>query len=194
MRKTTIKRETKETKIELTLNLDGKGECNINTPAGFFNHMMETFCKHGLFDLNIKAEGDVEVDYHHLVEDVGICLGLAIDKILDKKEKINRFGWAIVPMDEALAQTSIDISGRPLLSYKVKMRNQKIGEFDTELVGEFFKALADNAKLTLHIRVFEGNNAHHIVESIFKSVSKSLRQAVTINSHIKGVLSTKDVI
>ncbi len=194
MRQTTIKRETKETNIELTLNLDGKGECDINTPAGFFNHMMETFCKHGLFDLDIKAEGDVEVDYHHLVEDVGICLGLAIDKILDKKEKINRFGWAIVPMDEALAQTSIDISGRPLLSYKVKMRNQKIGEFDTELVGEFFKALADNAKLTLHIRVFEGNNAHHIVESIFKSVSKSLRQAVTINSHIKGVLSTKDVI
>ncbi len=194
MRKAIIERKTRETEIRLKLNIDGVGKCKVNTPAGFFNHMLESFCKHGLFDIEIEAKGDIEVGFHHLVEDIGICLGMAFDKALKKREKIVRFGWSIVPMDEALVLSSIDISGRPLLVYKVKMKNQKIGEFDTELVEEFFKALSDNAKITLHINLFYGNNAHHIVEAVFKSVSKSLAQASSISQKIKGVLSTKDVI
>ncbi|MBN1899527.1 MAG: imidazoleglycerol-phosphate dehydratase HisB [Spirochaetes bacterium] len=194
MRKVTVERKTKETNIKLGLNLDGEGRYKVNTPAGFFNHMLESFCKHGLFDIEIEAAGDTEVDFHHLVEDVGICLGQALDKALAKREKINRFGWAVVPMDEALVMSSIDISGRPLLVYDVDIKKQKVGEYDTELTEEFLKALSDNAKLCLHVRLLNGANAHHTIEAIFKSISKSLKAAVSINPLIKGVLSTKDVI
>ena len=134
MRQAVITRKTKENDISLKLNLDGKGESKIDVPKGFFNHMLETFTKHALFDLEIKAQGDIEIDYHHIVEDIGICLGQAFDKALGDKKQINRFGWAVVPMDEALILCSIDISGRPVFKYKIKLKSSKIGEFDTELI------------------------------------------------------------
>jgi imidazoleglycerol-phosphate dehydratase len=194
MRKSDVYRKTKETEIRLKLNIDGKGKCDLNFKAGFFNHMLENFCKHSLFDIQIDAKGDIDVDFHHLVEDIGICLGEAFSKALGKKEKITRFGWAVVPMDETLVLSAVDISGRPFLGWNVKIKSQKIGSFDTELIKEFFKAFVDNSKITLHIILLSGNNTHHIIEAIFKSVSKALSFSVAINEKIDGVPSTKNVL
>ncbi len=194
MRQASIKRKTKETNIALKLNLDGKGDSKIDVPKGFFNHMLETFAKHAIFDLEIKAQGDIEVDYHHIVEDIGICLGQALNKALGDKKQINRFGWAVVPMDEALTLCSIDISGRPVFKYDVKLKTSKVGEFDTELIKEFFKAFSDNSRMSLHINTLYSSNSHHTIESVFKSFSQALKIAVRINKNIKGIPSVKDVI
>ncbi len=194
IRQAKITRMTKETSIILKLDLDGKGDCKIDVPSSFFKHMLETLIKHSLFDLEIKAHGDTEVDFHHVVEDIGICLGRALNDALGEKKQINRFGWAVVPMDEALTLCSIDISGRPVLKYDVKLKKMKIGKFATELIKEFFKAFSDNSKIALHINNFYGTNSHHIIESVFKAFSQALRIAVGINKNIKGVPSVKNVI
>ncbi len=194
MRKAEIKRKTGETDIMLKLCLDGNGKSKIDIPQGFLTHMLETFSKHSLFNLDIQAKGDIHVDFHHLVEDIGICLGQAFDKALGDKKQINRFGWAVVPMDEALTLCSLDISGRPVLNWDVKIKHSKVGEFDTELIKEFFKAFTDNSKITLHLNSLHGANAHHTIESIFKSFSKACQIAVAINKNIEGVPSVKDVI
>ncbi len=194
MRKAEIKRKTKETDITLKINLDGNGTSKIDIPKGFFIHMLETFAKHSSIDLEIKARGDIEVDFHHIVEDIGICLGQAVNNALGNKKQINRFGWAVVPMDEALTLCSIDIGGRPAFKYKVKIKNSKVGDFDTELIKEFFKAFSDNSKINLHFNTFYGTNGHHIIESVFKSFSQAMKAAVRIDKKAKGVPSVKNVI
>lgn len=194
MRTSEINRKTGETDISLKIDLDGKGKSSIDVPQGFITHMLETFAKHALFDLEIKAKGDIHVDFHHLVEDIGICLGQAIDKALGDKKQITRFAWAVVPMDEALTLCSIDISGRSVLKYNVKIEPSKVGDFDTELINEFFKAVADNAKIALHIKNLDGSNAHHTIESVFKAFSKAMKIAVQIDKKVEGVPSVKDVI
>lgn len=194
MRKAEITRKTKETNITLKLNLDGKGESKIDAPKGFFNHMLETFAKHSSIDLEIRAKGDIDVDFHHIIEDIGICLGQVFNEALGDKKQINRFGWAVVPMDEALTLCSVDICGRSAFKYNVKLKNPKVGDFDTELIKEFIKAFSDNSKIALHINTFYGNNSHHIIESIFKSFSQALKIAVKIDKNIKGIPSVKDVI
>lgn len=194
MREEKIYRKTKETEINVKINIDGVGEYNINTPVGFLNHMLETFSKHSLIDLEIYAKGDIEVDYHHIIEDIGICMGEALNKALGNKENIKRFGWSVVAMDEALVLSSVDISGRPFLNWDVKLKKEKLGNIDTELFKEFFNSFVNTAKITLHIKLLSGSNSHHIIEAIFKSVSKSIAQAIKIDKKIKGVPSTKDVL
>jgi len=178
-RKATISRTTKETKVGLSLNLDGKGAASVHTGVGFFDHMLDLLSRHGLFDLEVTAEGDLQVDAHHTVEDVGIVLGQALEKALGDKRGIYRYGWAIVPMDESLAQVAIDLSGRPAFVFNAIFTGPTIGEFHTELVEEFFKALATTAKMNLHVAVPYGTNNHHIAEAIFKATAKALRQAVS---------------
>ncbi len=173
-----IKRTTKETAIDLKLSLYGEGKCDINIEIGFFRHMLESFCKHSGINLEITAKGDIDVDFHHTVEDIGICLGMAFDKALGEKKGIKRFGWAIVPMDDSLTTTAIDISGRPYLVYNVNFPTEKIGNFNVELFKEFFKAFSDNAKMNLHIKNEYGENSHHIIESVFKSFAKAMQEAV----------------
>ena len=193
-RKATIKRETSETKIALSLELDGKGKGEVKSPIGLLNHMLNLFAKHGLFNLKIVACGDIEVDQHHLSEDLGICLGEAIKKALGDKKGICRFGFAMLPMDEALVAISIDISGRPFLSYNVPKRRRK-GEFDTELLEEFFKGLVNHSGITLHINLLYGENLHHIIEAIFKGLARTLDQATKIDQRIKSSIpSTKGSI
>jgi len=195
MRVTTIKRETKETQIECTLNLDGSGICAVQTGIPFFDHMMEAFTRHSLMDLGLTCHGDLEVDDHHSVEDCGIVIGQAIGKLLGDRAGITRFGDAIVPMDEALIMTAVDISGRGALFFDVDMPIEVIGTFDTTLAKEFFIALATNAGITLHIRELAGENAHHIVECTFKSVARALMMAVRIDPRHDGkVPSTKGVL
>ncbi|MBU1078224.1 MAG: imidazoleglycerol-phosphate dehydratase HisB [Spirochaetes bacterium] len=194
MRKAEVKRKTGETDIVLKIDLDGKGKNRIDIPQGFITHMLQTFSKHSLIDLDIQAKGDIEVDFHHIVEDIGICLGQAFDKALGDKKQINRFGWAVIPMDEALTLCSIDISGRPVFKYDVKTSPPKVGDFDVELIREFFKAFSDNAKIALHINNLAGSNAHHAIESVFKAFSKACQIAVAINKKSEGVPSIKNVI
>jgi len=186
-----ISRQTKETKVKLSLNLDGTGKTSTQTGVGFFDHMLELLGRHGLIDLTVQAEGDLQVDSHHTVEDVGIVLGQALDKALGDKRGIFRYGWAIVPMDETLAQVAIDLSGRPAFVYNVKYFAGAIGNFPVELVEEFFKAVAINGKLNLHINVPYGGNNHHIAEAIFKATAKALRQAITLDPRNADVPSTK---
>ena len=174
-----VTRQTKETRVRIALNLDGTGKSSPETGVGFFNHMLDLLSRHSLIDLTVNAEGDLEVDPHHTVEDVGIVLGQAIDKAVGDKRGIYRYGWAIVPMDESLAQVAIDLSGRPAFVFKVKFPRGSIGEFPVELVEEFFKSIATNAKMNLHISVPYGTNNHHISEAIFKATAKALRQAVS---------------
>lgn len=190
-RKTELNRQTGETKVQVSLNLDGAGKSAVETGVGFFNHMLDLLSRHSLIDLSIHAEGDLDVDSHHTVEDVGIVLGQSIDKALGDKRGIHRYGWAIVPMDESLAQVALDLSGRPAFVFNVQFKGPKIGTFDVELVAEFFKSLATNAKMNLHISVPYGENNHHIAEAIFKAIAKALRQAVTIDPRNPGVPSTK---
>jgi imidazoleglycerol-phosphate dehydratase len=189
-----IFRQTKETKVKLSLNLDGTGKTSAETGVGFFDHMLELLGRHSLIDLSAHAEGDLQVDSHHTVEDVGIVLGQALDKALGDKRGIFRYGWAIVPMDETLAQVAIDLSGRAAFVYNVTYLGEKVGTFPVELIEEFFKAFATNGKLNLHINVAYGTNNHHISESIFKATAKALRQAVGLDSRNPDVPSTKGTL
>ncbi len=195
MRKVTINRKTKETDINLTLNLDGKGESQINTGCGFFNHMLELFTRHARFDLSVNCVGDIEVDYHHTVEDIGIVLGQAVKKALGDMKGIVRYGSTILPMDESLIMTAIDISGRSYLKLDLPTRASKIGDFPLELIEEFFLAFVRHAGLTLHVVKMAGTNAHHIVEGAFKSFARSLKSAVSIDKEFANEIpSTKGVL
>lgn len=186
-----VERRTEETYIKLELDLDGKGEYKIDTSIQFLDHMLSLFAKHGLFDLKIKARGDREVDYHHLVEDIGICLGKAINYALKEKIGIVRYGEAFVPMDEALVLLSLDLSGRPYLAFDLTLKKKRVGAFDTELVEEFFRALTNSGKVTLHLRQFAGRNTHHLIEAAFKALGRALGRATEIDKRIKGIPSTK---
>ena len=186
-----LSRQTKETKIELSLDLDGKGVASVHTGVGFFDHMLDLLSRHGLLDLDVDAEGDLQVDQHHTVEDVGIVLGQALEKALGDKRGICRYGWANVPMDESLAQVALDLSGRPAFVFNVVFTGPAIGDFASELVEEFFKALATSARMNLHIAVPYGTNNHHIAEAIFKATAKALRQAVSPDPRNPNVPSTK---
>jgi imidazoleglycerol-phosphate dehydratase len=190
-RKASITRETKETKIKVDLNLDGSGKHKISTSIPFFDHMLSLLAAHSLIDLNILARGDTQIDDHHTVEDIGICLGKAIKEALGDKAGIRRYGSAFIPMDETLASVHLDISGRPGLVYQLPLRRRKIGNFDTELVKEFFQALANNAAITIHAQVAYGSNSHHMVEGLFKALGRALRQAVDKDEKMPGIPSTK---
>ncbi|MDE1889141.1 MAG: imidazoleglycerol-phosphate dehydratase HisB [Planctomycetota bacterium] len=190
----TISRKTKETQVELTINIDGEGTSKISTGVGFLDHMLDLLTKHALFDLTIKASGDRIVDDHHTVEDVGICLGQAINKALGDKKGIQRFSNTSVPMQETLANIAIDISGRPALVFNVAFHTEKIGNFDAELIEEFLKAFITHAGINLHVNVPYGTNAHHIAEAIFKGLAKALESAVRIDERIKDVPSTKGLL
>ena len=190
-RRATIERNTTESRIKIGLALDGTGERQISTTIPFLDHMLDLLGKHGLFDLTVKASGDTHIDDHHTVEDIGIALGEAFKKALGKKEGIRRFGTAWVPLDETLAQVTVDLSGRPFLVYNVKLPHRRIKGFDLYLFEDFFQALATHAAMNLHINVPYGRNPHHIMESVFKAMAKALDQAVSLDSRIKGVLSTK---
>lgn len=195
MRTSTIIRRTAETDIHLTLDLDGTGAGEIDTGCGFLNHMLTLLKKHGRFDLTVKCVGDTDVDDHHTVEDIGICLGMAFADALGDMGGVNRYGSAILPMDEALILSAVDLSGRDTLVYALDIPTQKIGAFDTELVKEFWLGFVRKANVTLHIRQLSGENSHHIVEGAFKSVARSLRQAVAIDASLNGEIpSTKGVL
>lgn len=190
-----ISRQTKETKIDLSINLDGAGTGAAETGIGFFDHMLDLLTRHSLIDLTVRAEGDLDVDAHHTVEDVGIVLGQALEKALGDKRGIYRYGWAIVPMDETLAQVAIDLSGRAAFVYNVNFKATTVGSFDVELVNEFFKALATTARMNLHINVPYGDNTHHIAEAIFKATAKALRQAISLDpAAANAVPSTKGTL
>jgi imidazoleglycerol-phosphate dehydratase len=184
-------RKTKETEITAELELDGGGAAEIQTGIPFFNHMLEIFTRHGLFDIKIQAKGDIEIDYHHTVEDVGLTLGQAFKEALGDKQGISRFGEATVPLDEALAQVVVDLSGRPYLAYNVKIRTGRVGDFDTDLPHEFFQALANQLGMNLHMNVTQGENPHHIIEACFKALARAMGKATRMDERIKGVLSTK---
>lgn len=194
MRKFSISRETAETKIELDLNIDGSGSSDIQTGIGFFDHMLTLLTKHGLFDLKVRCDGDLEVDQHHSVEDVGIALGQAFHEAIGTKEGINRYASVTIPMDEALTNVSLDISGRAYLVYNVEGLKDKVGNFDTELVEEFFQAFSSNAKINLHINLLYGRNTHHMIEAIFKGFGRALDEATLKSKRIKGIPSTKGVL
>ena len=195
MRYAEIQRKTKETDILLTLDLDGTGKSDIDTGCGFLNHMLTLFASHGRFDLTVKCVGDTDVDFHHTVEDIGICLGQAFEKALGEKRGITRYGHFILPMDEALILTAADISGRCCLCYDLDIPAQKIGSFDSELVQEFFLGFVRNCQMSLHIRKLEGTNSHHIAEGAFKSVARTLKAAVAIDNAAKNEIpSTKGVL
>lgn len=192
-RKITLTRKTFETGIELSLNLDGTGQCNVSTGVGFFDHMMTLFTKHGRFDLTLKATGDA-ADNHHVLEDIGILLGKAFAEALGDKAGITRYAFQFTPMDEALCRICIDISGRSYLVYDVPLTREYIGEFETEMLEEFFIAFTNNSKMTIHVASLYGRNNHHIVEGIFKCFGRTLKQAVAIDPNVKGVPSTKGVL
>ena len=195
MRTAEIKRTTAETDIALTLNLDGKGSGVIDTGVGFLNHMLTLFAKHGRFNLNVTCNGDTDVDDHHTAEDIGICLGQAFTNALGDKRGIRRYGSMILPMDEALILTAIDLSGRTCLVYGLEIPTEKVGTFDTELVEEFFQAFARTAACNLHIKQLAGTNSHHIIEGAFKSVARSLKEAVSIDPEFADdIPSTKGVL
>ena len=189
-----VERKTKETEILAELELDGRGRSEIQTGIPFFNHMLEIFARHGLFDLKLKAKGDIEIDYHHTVEDVGLTLGQAFKEALGDKHGIRRFGEASVPLDEALAWVVVDLSGRPYLSYNVKIRPGRVGDFDTDLPHEFFQAFANQLGMNLHINVTQGENPHHIIEACFKALARAMESATRIDPRIQGVLSTKGTL
>lgn len=186
-----ISRETKETRVSVRLDLDGSGVVSAKTGVGFFDHMLDLLGRHSLIDLSVEASGDLQVDAHHTVEDVGIVLGQALDKALGDKRGIYRYGWAIVPMDETLAQVAMDLSGRTAFVYNARFSGGFVGQFPVELVEEFFKAFATSAKLNLHINVQYGTNNHHVSEAIFKATAKALRQAVALDPRNSDVPSTK---
>lgn len=187
----TYSRKTNETQIDITFNIDGKGKANIDTGIGFFDHMLNNFARHGLFDLDVKVKGDLFVDCHHTIEDTGIALGIAIKQALGDKKSIKRYGSVILPMDESLVLCSLDLSGRPYLNFDAEFTVDKVGEFDTEMVKEFFHAIAYAVGMNLHIKMLESGNNHHMIEGSFKAFSKSLDNATMIDERIEDVLSTK---
>lgn len=193
-RKVTVNRETKETKINLSFDIDGTGNAKIDTGIGFFDHMLEGFVKHGLFDATLNVEGDLHVDSHHTVEDTGIVLGEAIQKAIGDKKGIKRYGHMILPMDDALVLCAIDLCGRPYFSYEAEFSNDRIGYLDTELIREFFYAVSYSAAMNLHIKVISGINSHHIAEAMFKSFAKALDMATSYDERITDVLSTKGTL
>ena len=190
-RTSTINRKTKETDIRLTLNVDGNGKSEISTGVGFFDHMLEGFSKHGFFDLNVTVEGDLQVDAHHTVEDTGIVLGEAIANAIADKKGIRRYGSFILPMDDALVLCAIDLCGRPYFNYNLEFPTEKIGDFDTELIREFFYAISYKCGMNLHMKLLDGINSHHIAEAAFKAFAKALDQACGYDERIEGILSTK---
>ena len=190
-RTATVTRGTAETDIRVTLNLDGRGRYEIETGVPFLNHMLEIFARHGFFDLSVSARGDVEVDDHHTVEDVGLCLGQGFREALGDKAGIRRFGEATVPLDEALVTTVVDLSGRPFFVYDVRIEQAKIGSFDVELIHDFLLAFTNQAALNLHVRMASGRNPHHVVEAVFKSLARALDFATQRDPRLSGVLSTK---
>jgi imidazoleglycerol-phosphate dehydratase len=190
-RSATIDRHTRETRIRLTLTLDGTGASAIDSPVPFMNHMLDLLARHGFFDLEVKAEGDVEVDDHHTVEDLGICLGQVFSRALGERQGIRRYGSGTVPMDEALAAVHIDFSGRARLVFNVPLGKAKVGTFDVELVEEFFAAFCNHAKANVHVNLAYGNNLHHIIEAVFKAFGRALDEATGFDPRIEGVLSTK---
>jgi imidazoleglycerol-phosphate dehydratase len=189
-----ICRQTAETQIELELNLDGNGVANVSTGVGFFDHMLELFAKHGAFDLTVQAKGDLHVDQHHTVEDTGICLGMALRDALGDKQGIRRYGHFSLPMEETLVTSAIDLSGRYAFVFQVEFPSAKIGEFDSELVDDFWQATAANALCNLHVMLHHGRNSHHISEGVFKCLARSLRMAVEIDPRTTGVPSTKGTL
>lgn len=191
MRSATIERVTRETQIKLSLTLDGKGEAQICTSVPFLDHMLDLFARHGLFDLQVEAKGDIDIDFHHTVEDIGIVLGSAFKEALGDKAGIRRYGQATVPMDETLASVATDLSGRPYLVYNVRLPKVKIGDFDVELVREFFQGFVNNCGANLHLNVMYGDNVHHMVEACFKGAARALDQATQLDPRIEGVMSTK---
>jgi len=193
-RRAEVRRRTHETEIEVAVALDGDGRADLESPAGFLNHMLALLARHSLIDIRVKATGDTGVDFHHTVEDIGICLGQALDKALGSKEGIARFGCAAVPMDESLAEVSIDLSGRPYFVYNVTFPGERVGDFETQLVGEFLQAIATHAKVTLHIAVPYGSNDHHIAEAIVKGLARALRMAVSRDPRVTGTPSTKGIL
>ncbi len=193
-RKAEVRRKTKETEISLKIDLEGSGKHSIRTGIPFFDHMLGLLTYHGGLDLSLKAKGDIGVDAHHTVEDVGICLGDGIRKALGEIKGIQRYGMAVIPMDEALASVALDLSMRPWLTFHMKPRRSRIGTFDLELVEEFFKALCNHGRMTLHINLLYGRNSHHMVEAVFKGFGRALRQAVSVDERSSSVPSTKGIL
>ncbi|MCT4621265.1 MAG: imidazoleglycerol-phosphate dehydratase HisB [Marinisporobacter sp.] len=194
MRVGEIKRKTKETDITLSLNLDGSGKAKIDTGIGFFDHMIDLMCRHGFLDMALNCVGDLHVDNHHTVEDIGIVLGEVFKKTLGDKKGITRYATIFTPMDEALSMISIDISGRAYLHFDVNFEREYVGQFETELVEEFFRAFVNHAAITLHISLKYGKNTHHMIESIFKGLGRALDEATRVQDRIEGVLSTKGLL
>ena len=194
MRKATVKRNTKETKISLSLDLDGSGKGTIDTGIGFFNHMLELLKKHALIDLTVKADGDLDVDYHHTVEDVGLVFGQALNQALGDRKGITRYGFASIPMDEALCETSIDLGGRPFVVFVSGKKHMMIRDFEVKLLEEFFRAVSVEGRLNIHLREIYGDEAHHVCEGIFKSFARALRQAAAKDPREKGIPSSKGTI
>ncbi len=194
MRTASIKRKTSETDIAITLNLDGTGKADIETGIGFLDHMLKSFAKHGFFDLTVKVKGDLYVDCHHTIEDTGIVLGEAIKEALGDKKSIKRYGSMLLPMDETRVLCAIDLSGRPYLNFKGEFTTDRVGDFDTEMVREFFYAVSYSAGMNLHIKQLDGDNNHHIIEAMFKAFAKALDEAVSIDPRIIDVLSTKGAL
>ena len=194
MRKSTVERGTKETKIRLDLNLDGNGDGTIETGIGFFDHMLELLKKHALIDLTVKAEGDLDVDYHHTVEDVGLVFGKALNEALGDRRGLTRYGFASIPMDEALCETSLDLGGRPFLVMQCAMKHMFVKDFEVKLVEEFFRAVSVESRSNIHLRQVYGDEAHHVCEGLFKSFARALRAAKTVDPLEKGVPSSKGVI
>ena len=190
-RTATVKRDTKETKIEVTLDLDGSGKSHLHTGIGFFDHMLDGFARHGLFDLDVKCDGDTWVDCHHSIEDTGIVLGTAIKEAVGDKKGIRRFGSCILPMDETLVLCAVDLSGRPYLQFDAEFTVDKVGDMDTEMVREFFYAISYSAGMNLHVKMLTPGNNHHMIEAIFKAFAKALDAAVQYDDRIENVLSTK---
>lgn len=194
MRTATINRKTGETEINLTLNLDSDSKIEIKTGIGFFDHMLNAFAKHGRFGLQLTVKGDLSVDPHHTIEDVGIALGLAFKKALANKKGIERFGFSMIPLDEALSRITVDLSNRSYLVFKADLPVIKLGEYDTEVTEDFFQAFAFNAEMNLHAEVLYGRNTHNKIETLFKGLGRAMRSAVTINPEINGIPSTKGVL
>ena len=193
-RRAEIERKTAETQISIKLNLDGEGTCDIATGIGFLDHMLTLLAKHSFMDLTVKAKGDLEVDSHHTVEDIGIVLGEALREALGDKAGIHRYGNCFIPMDETLAQVCLDFSGRPFLVFGAEIPKIQLGNYDTEMTEEFFRAVAMHCGLTLHIRVLYGSNVHHIIEAIFKAFARAVAEAAAVDTRVKGVMSSKGVL
>ncbi|MDD4557572.1 MAG: imidazoleglycerol-phosphate dehydratase HisB [bacterium] len=189
-----VKRKTGETDITVGIKLDGEGKYDISTTVGFLDHMLALMSRHSLIDMEVRATGDTQVDFHHLTEDTGICIGQAIAEALGDKRGIRRYGSCLLPMDEALVMAAIDLSGRPYLAYNLNIRRRRVGDFDTELVQEFFQGLANNAAATIHLKQLDGRNAHHIIEAAFKGFGRALRQAIEPDPRNSDIPSTKGML